>query len=154
MIRVYVAGKLNGMAVDYNKNLHAMINWREILRRHGYAPYCPCLDLLPGIMFGDYEYEDYFQANQPWIDVSDALFVCPGWEESRGTKREMMRAKDKGVPICFTIAELDAVRERVEGRSDAPLSGLHSEPGVSGHVSSLVVGLGDEFHPGPEHLVE
>jgi hypothetical protein len=42
----------------------------------------------------------------------------------------------------------------VEGRSDAALPRLYSEPRKPGHVSRMVVDQRDERHPGAEHLVE
>ena len=99
MKRVYVAGKLNGMACDYNKNLHYMIVWAEKVRRAGYAVFVPGLDMLIGVVMGDLDYADYFDNSQPWLDASDAVFLTPGWETSEGTKREIERAKAQNIPF-------------------------------------------------------
>jgi hypothetical protein len=153
-MRIYIAGKLNAMACEYIRNMHQMISYGEQLRQRGFSVFIPCLDILLGTMFGDWEYEDYFQNSQPWLEVSDILFVCPGWETSKGTKGEMKTAHKLGIPICFTMAEVEAVRERVERGSNESLPGLHEEPGEPGDVPRLELAVSDVSDVGPEHVVE
>ena len=71
--RIYVAGPLNALACDYLKNVHQMMQCAEALRKKGYSVYVPALDLLMGLTFGNYEYGDYFENSQPWLDASDAM---------------------------------------------------------------------------------
>lgn len=99
MKRVYVAGKLNGMACDYIKHVHRMILAAEDVRKAGFAVFVPGIDFLQGLVFGYWDYKDYFNNSQPWLDASDAVFLTPGWETSEGTKREIERAKSKGIPV-------------------------------------------------------
>jgi hypothetical protein len=106
MRRVYIAGKLNAMAVDYIRHCHEMMQWAETVRKLGYSVYVPCVDFLMGVQFGYYTYDDYFNNSQPWLDVSDAVFVCPGWESSSGTKREIARAQKKNIPVVYSIGAL------------------------------------------------
>lgn len=115
MRRVYVAGKLNDNAVGYIRNCHRMIQWAEAVRKLGFSVYVPCLDLLMGLQVGVFNYDDYFNNSQPWLDVSDVVFVCPGWEDSKGTRREIERAKENGIPVYYSLAELheDKTNERV-----------------------------------------
>jgi hypothetical protein len=156
-MRVYIAGKLNGMAVDYTQNMHRMMTWGEVIRRRGYAVFIPCLDVLMGTMFGGYSYEDYFNNSQEWLDASHALFVCPESEGSKGLAKEIKRAEARGIPVCYTLEELDKVREdyeRMAGRPDAALSGLHKEPGESRDVPRLELDRSHVSNLGQEHLVE
>jgi len=99
MKRVYIAGKLNGMACDYIKNVHRMIITSEEVRKMGFAVYVPGIDFLQGVIFGDWDYADYFDNSQAWLDVSDAVFLTPGWETSEGTKREIERAKTHNISV-------------------------------------------------------
>ncbi len=99
MRRVYVAGKLNDDACGYIKNVHRMIIWAEKVRKLGFAVFVPGLDFLQGVVFGNWEYADYFDNSQPWLDASDAVFLVPGWEQSKGTAREIERAKSKNIPV-------------------------------------------------------
>ena len=98
-IKVYIAGRLNGMACDYIKNVHRMIETAEEVRKAGFSIYVPALDFLMGAVIGDYEYPDYFDNSQPWLEVSDAVFVCENWQTSEGTKKEIAKAAMLGIPV-------------------------------------------------------
>ena len=104
--RIYIAGALNAMAVEYIKNLHKMFSLANMIREAGFSVYIPGLDLLMGIQFGNWEYEDYFQNSQPWLDASDSVYVVPGWEKSKGTNNEIKRAKEKGIPVFYNVSDL------------------------------------------------
>jgi len=106
MKRVYVAGPLNGQAIQYVKNMHVMIDYADQIRRMGYSVFIPCLDVLVGLVFGNYEYADYADNNMAWVEVSDILFVCPGWESSKGTLAEIERAEVLNIPIIFSLTDI------------------------------------------------
>uniref|UniRef100_A0A6M3JPK4 DUF4406 domain-containing protein n=1 Tax=viral metagenome TaxID=1070528 RepID=A0A6M3JPK4_9ZZZZ len=110
MKRVYVAGKLNDDACGYIKNIHRMIIWAEKVRKLGFAVFVPGLDFLQGVVFGNWDYQDYFDNSQPWLDVADAVFLVPGWEQSKGTGLEIARAKRKNIPI---YSELDLLAKEL-----------------------------------------
>jgi len=102
MKRIYIAGKLNDMACDYIKNLHDMIIDAEEVRKAGFSVYVPAIDFLQGATCGDWSYKDYFDNSQPWLDVSDAIYVrSKNWKLSNGTTREIKRGKEKNIPIFF-----------------------------------------------------
>jgi hypothetical protein len=106
MIKVYIAGALNSDAVGYIKNMHKMIEWADKVRRAGFCVYVPCVDFLIGLQIGDYEYKDYFDNGQPWLEVSDAVFLVPGYENSKGTLKEIERAKELEIPIFTDIKNM------------------------------------------------
>ena len=106
MVRVYVAGKLNDTAAAHVHHLHKMVVWAERLRKAGFATYVPCLSILQGIIFGTWEYEDYFSCSQPWLACSQAVFLVPGWQTSKGVKREIELAEKLEIPIFTEISEL------------------------------------------------
>jgi hypothetical protein len=101
--RVYVAGRLNDSAVDYIKNMHRMIDHTNTIRQMGYSVYVPCLDILMGLVFGNYNYHDYFDNSQPWLQASDMVYVVPGSEISEGTNKEIELAKAMNIPIIRDI---------------------------------------------------
>ena len=103
MKRVYVAGRINDKAVDYIVNMHKMMDFANEIRRMGFAVFVPCLDVLMGIKFGDYTYEDYADNNMAWVEVSDILFVCPGYENSKGTLAEIKRATELNIKIVYEL---------------------------------------------------
>lgn len=104
--KIYVAGPLNAMAVDYLKNVSNMMTEAEHLRRLGFSIYVPAIDLLMGIKFGYTDYHDYFDNSQPWLKASDAVYLCKGWENSKGTKAEMETAMANGIPVFDNPDEL------------------------------------------------
>lgn len=110
--RVYVAGKLNADASGYTNNVHNMILEAEKIRLAGFAVFVPGLDFLQGVVIGNWKYEDYFANSQAWLDASDAMFLIPGWESSEGTKKEIERAKRKGIPVCKSVEELFELFEK------------------------------------------
>lgn len=100
-----MAGRLNANnAVDYLFNVHMMCQVAEAVRMCGFSVFVPCIDLVMGIIFGYEEYENYFDNSQPWIDVSEAVMLVPGWRPSPGTRREIKRAAKNKIP-CFTGME-------------------------------------------------
>lgn len=107
MKKVYIAGKLNDMSVDYLKNVHKMMTTAEEVRKEGYSVFVPCIDLLMGIKFGYEDYHDYFDNSQPWLECADAIFLTPGWETSKGTKREIERAKSYNIPVFDSLEEMN-----------------------------------------------
>ena len=106
MKKIYVAGALNSDAVGYIRNLHSMISYSNKLRRKGYSVFVPGLDILMGLLDGNFDYQDYFENSQPWLVVSDIMFVCPGWESSKGTMKEIELAKKSSIPIVYNDTDL------------------------------------------------
>ena len=105
--KVYVAGKLNADAVGYIKNVHRMIKTAKLLRENGYSVYVPAIDLLEGIVDGNFSYDDYFDNSQPWLLAADAVFLTPLWETSKGTKKEINLAKFVGIPVFEDINDIN-----------------------------------------------
>lgn len=106
MKRVYIAGALNGDAVSYIKNVYKMVQWSEKVRKLGFSVFVPGIDFLQGVILGDWNYDDYFNNSQPWLEVADALFVTPGWEHSKGTKREIHKAMELSIPVFYDLVDL------------------------------------------------
>jgi len=106
--KVYIAGKLNDMAVGYIKNCHKMIKTARLVRNEGFSVYVPCVDLLEGLVDGNFDYDDYFENSQPWLLSSDAVFLTPGWGESEGTKREIALATEHNIPVFENLNVLIA----------------------------------------------
>ena len=104
----YIAGKLSDNAVGYIKNVHRMIVWAREVRKLGMAVYVPALDLLEGLVDGNFNYDDYFNNSREFLLMCDCVFVCPeGFETSEGTKREIQLAKDAGIPVFYDTEKLN-----------------------------------------------
>jgi hypothetical protein len=109
--KAYVAGPLNSDACGYIQNMHRMIKVARELRQLGVAVYVPCNDFLEGLVDGGFNYTDYFENSQPWLEVSDFIFVCPGWEDSEGTKKEIELAHSLGIAVFY---HMDAVKYAID----------------------------------------
>ncbi len=105
-LKVYIAGALESNVSGYVQNINRMITWSEKVRKLGCAVFVPAIDILLGMVAGDWEYEDYFNNSQPWLDCADAVFLVPEWENSKGTKREIERAKQQRIPIFDDVEKL------------------------------------------------
>lgn len=99
MKKIYIAGKLNDNSIYYVKNLHAMCKCAIEIQSLGYAVFIPGLNFLMGFLDGDYEYDDYFNNDVPFLECCDAVFLVKGWESSKGVNREIEIAKEKGIPV-------------------------------------------------------
>lgn len=108
MKRIYIAGKLTDRdACGYIQNLHDMIAYAEIVRHFGAAVFVPGNDFLQGLWHGGYEYEDYFKNSIAWLEVSDAVALVPNWENSNGATKEAEHAANLGIPVLFTVDEVE-----------------------------------------------
>ncbi len=127
----YIAGALTADTYAYVQNLHKMTMWGEKVRKLGYAIYVPGWDFLHGVVHGDLNLEDYFDNSQPFLKKSDIMFVCPGWENSKGTKKELVTAKECGIPIYFGqkgLDQLDELRRHVVPQSNEVMKTIVEKP--------------------------
>lgn len=112
---VYIAGKLSDMAVKYLKNVSNMMEEAEKVKELGMVPIIPALDLLQGIKFGYDHYGDYFNMNIQILTRCDAVYLCPGWETSKGTLKEIRVAKHYDIPVIDDLYVLaDWCREEMK----------------------------------------
>lgn len=110
MKRVYIAGKYSDDdIIKILANIRTGQQMAAFLMSEGFAVCCPFLDYqLALTQMGMYLTKAQFQANSmAWVDVSDALLVLPGWETSGGTKREIARAKQLGIPVFYSLTDLE-----------------------------------------------
>lgn len=103
--RVYVAG-----AYSADNVITVLDNIREGMRLSvrvmlaGFAPFCPWLDFHFQLMLREGELlavEDYYRYSLAWLEVSDAVVLVPGWQNSNGTRLEVERASIIGLPIFY-----------------------------------------------------
>jgi len=106
-VKVYIAGKLNDEATKYIANVHKMIKTAAEVRKAGYSVYVPAVDLLEGIVSGDFEYDDYFDNSQPWLLASDVMMLVEGWESSPGVAREIKLAEANDIPVFNKVIDID-----------------------------------------------
>ena len=109
MKRIYVAGKYSADNVlDVLQNIGRGEACCAELFRLGYAPFCPwhdkqyCMTLYNSKL----TVEQFYNYSIAWLEVSDAVLLVDGWEDSKGTLAEIDIAKKLGIPIFKNIVEL------------------------------------------------
>jgi len=109
MWRVFIAGPLsNEDCTVYLRNVGRFLAADRELRRHGFAPFDPALDLLVGIAHGDMDYDDYALPNLAWVPVCHAVLLLGS---SPGADREVAVAVRHGIPVAHSIEMLLQLRE-------------------------------------------
>ena len=107
--RVFIAGPLsNEDCTVYLRNVGRFLAADRELRRHGFAPFNPALDLLVGIAHGDMDYDDYALPNLAWVPVCHAVLLLGS---SPGADREVAVAVGHGIPVAHSIEMLLQLRE-------------------------------------------
>lgn len=98
MKTIYVAGPyrsptIHGIIENIRRAEEVSI---EALRK-GWSPFVPHknLSLLDGL-FPD---AAFLAADMAWLERADAVVLAPGWENSEGTRAEIERAKEMGIPV-------------------------------------------------------
>ena len=121
MKRVYVAGSfssdnvlgvLDNMRIGMRKATEVLLN--------GYSPFVPWFDYHFQLNLREGEklsVQDYYNYSLDWLEVSDALLVLPGSDSSNGTKKEIERAKELGIPIYYSLNELKSSKD-IKGQGE------------------------------------
>lgn len=112
MKRVYVAGAYSANnIIDCLKNIGRGEDYAAQVFMLGYAPFCPWhdADYVIKNWNKDFTVKMFYDYSMAWLDVSDAVFVIPGWEESKGTLAEIERAKELNIPVVYSFEELNEI---------------------------------------------
>ena len=110
MKRVYVAGAYNANgALAVMANIANGVQMALRVLKAGFAPYVPWFDVLLHVANPCPEsttIEECYEWSMAWLEVSDAVLVVPGWEESHGTIAEIKRATELNIPVFYSIKDL------------------------------------------------
>ena len=108
-IKVYVAGAYSANNVlSVLQNIGRGEKACAELFRLGFAPFCPWHDksYVTDNPYFEFKIEDFYEYSIAWLEVSEVMFVLPGYSESGGTIKEIEIAKELGIPVCYSIDEL------------------------------------------------
>ena len=109
MIRVYIAGPYSADNVlDVLKNIGKGQQAAARVFSLGFAPFTPWHDrtFIMDNPDGDFTVEQFYLYSLVWLKVSDCMFVLPGFEESKGTLKEIEFAEQQHIPVFYSESEL------------------------------------------------
>ena len=98
---VYIAGPyrskggINGIAENIWNARQAAVRWIK----KGYAVICPHLNT--SFMDGALPDEVFLECGLELLNRADVIVVLPGWQDSEGSKAEVLRAREIGLEILF-----------------------------------------------------
>ncbi len=118
MSKIYIAGALSSkenadripskVVVDYLTNVHRMCKIAGEVRKAGHSPYVPALDMMLGVVCGDWVEEDYRGIGMEFLEVCDYILVI---SDSWGVQKELERARELCIPIFYYMGTGDWVPE-------------------------------------------
>lgn len=102
MKKVYVAGPITGSTLQFLENIRHGIKVSVRLIKEGNAVFSPFIDFQFNLT-GDEPLteKEYKGMSMAWLEVSDMVYVLKGWENSSGTKAEIMRAHELGIEVRY-----------------------------------------------------
>ena len=106
MKRVYLAGKYSADNVlDVLKNIGRGEYYAAKLFMAGFAPFCPWHDRSYVMSNWDKEFTVlmFYNYSLAWLEVSDYLVVLSGYEISKGTLKEIEKAKELNIPVYYDV---------------------------------------------------
>lgn len=101
MLKIYVAGPISAKD-DYgiNDNVQAGILVGREIAKMGFYPFIPHLYWFAGF---DFTWSEWINFDDVWLRQCDALYYM---SSSPGADIELEHAKELGMPIFFTLSEL------------------------------------------------
>jgi uncharacterized protein DUF4406 len=101
MNKIYVAGPYT--KGDVAMNVRAAITAGNNLRALGWTPFIPHLTHFWHMLI-PHDISYWYSFDMEWLEMCDALFLLPG--ESVGAAKEVIKARQLGMPVYTTFAEL------------------------------------------------
>lgn len=107
MLKVYVAGAISDPnTIQVWTNIRNGMKWTNKIIKAGHAPFPVFCDFMLS-MQEEIPLETYYKQSLAWLEVADVIFVCPNWENSKGTKKEIKHAEDLDIPVVYSLQELE-----------------------------------------------
>jgi len=108
--RIYCAGAMSDPnPIKFLDNLRKGMRISTQLLLEGFAVFSPFIDysLFFQLREGESIPIEMIQAQSlAWMEVSDAILLVEGWENSRGAQKELERAYSLGIPVFHSLEDL------------------------------------------------
>ena len=108
---VYISGPMtakNGRSIE--ANLAEGVDLFITLIKLGIPAFCPHLNgLAPSAWMAGIPHESWVELDKVVIDRCTHVLMMPRWRESSGAVLEHNYAAELGLPIAYSLAELDAM---------------------------------------------
>lgn len=116
-LRVYIASPYT--VGDKAKNVATQMKVGDQLIGLGFAPFIPTITHYQD-SFYPRSYEEWMEYLLEWVLTCDVVYRLPG--ESPGADREVELAKQYGIPVCYSLGWLIALkRDWDEAWGEAPV---------------------------------
>ncbi len=102
MIKVFISSPYS--KGDMGRNVRVNMDCANELINKGFTPFIPLLFHFQDMVHPQ-EYDVWLRLTTDWIDSCDFLLRLPG--ESNGCDKEVKHAIDIGVPVFYSIEELE-----------------------------------------------
>lgn len=110
--RIYIAGPLWPWdaacpRAARERNIAQAVEAFFALSRKGWNCYCPHFSAIYGHEIEWWsQYEVVLPRDFDWLSVCDALLLLPGWESSRGTRKEWLVAQHWDLTVYYSVEEV------------------------------------------------
>jgi len=105
-MKIYVSGKYSSdNIIDGLKNIREGIKVAALLIKMGHIPFCPFLD-HQFFFYEDITIEEIQNYSLSWLENCEAIYVMSGYENSKGTLKEIEVAKQKGIKIYYYLKDI------------------------------------------------
>ena len=116
MHRIYIAGAYSAdNVITVLDNIRNGMRAGTELFLKGYSPFVPWFDFHFQLMLREGEIlsvKDYHRYSIDWLEVSDAVYVLPNSENSKGTQKEIERAIELNISVFYSIDEFPIKEKR------------------------------------------
>lgn len=119
-MRIYIAGALSTLppntkdertpskvVVDYIANLSHMCKVASIVRKKGHTPYVPGMDLMLGLVNGNWDEDEYRGVGMSFLEVCDAILIT---SMSWGVQKELDRANELSLRVYDHIDDIPTLQ--------------------------------------------
>lgn len=104
---IYVSGKYTGNPDQIKENIAVARSYSMRIWELGFIALCPHLNTMHFERDCGCDYEDYMDGDMVLVERSDAMFMIPGWKDSKGACRERAYMIQLEKPVFTKLKTLE-----------------------------------------------